>query len=286
MATKDEDGQELLSKDKVEATMDRLVDVIADQQEVDQAMSDGTDLLLESTLSGGIDNDELEAELDALEDEEVARATPSRSTAKTVASSKEHISPERPLASKKAIPPLPNDPFVSPLYSSTSAASGKRVADIPELASVKQRKVSQATIHSPRVSSAGLEPSEMANSLEYSQDNIEEAQSMVTDSSSEAYTSTRMETDRDGLESVDQKTMEPSRYTGKEREMADLTSQEERELEALLTDLGDIHAPKEDIPMKTADSRDRSAGLSENEDEAKEEMVTKTRKETRLMEHS
>ncbi|KAF9082285.1 hypothetical protein BGX23_012601 [Mortierella sp. AD031] len=283
MATKDEDGQELLRRDKVEATMDRLADVFADQQEVDQAMSDGADLLLENTLSGGVDEDALMAELDALEDQPETKPTPS--TVKTMAPPKKYTSPEKPLAIKKTTPPLPSDPFVTSLYGSTPATPGKRVAEIPEQTFVKQRKVSQATIHSPRLNSEGLEANEVLNNSRSTRDVSEQAEPMVTDSSPETLvsSSTRMETDQEASERT-QQTDEKEQHQEmdcKEEQQEGLSSQEARDLDALLTTLQDIHAPEGDTLMNNAIPRHRSVDVIESEDEDKKGSI----KARRMMEY-
>ena len=55
------------SIDKVNDTMDNLADVLADHQEIEQAMADGQEYLLSTaSTSYSLDEDDLERELDAL----------------------------------------------------------------------------------------------------------------------------------------------------------------------------------------------------------------------------
>ncbi|KAG0299655.1 hypothetical protein BGZ97_003602 [Linnemannia gamsii] len=285
MATKDENGQEMLSKDNVDTTMDRLADVFADQQEVDQAMSDGASLLMETVHAGDDDEDALLAELNAMEEaESLSKSTPS--TLKTTAPPKKQASPERPLVIKKATPPLPADPFVSPSYGPTPTTPGKRVAEIPVQAYVKQRKVSQATIQAPRLKGEGLEAGELSNSLGSLHDATEQAQPMFTDSSTEMQSTTPMETDRVISEPTGQENkgdLEKNLSAGEIEEDLEGDSNQEK----LMAELQDIRVPEEDIPMKTAIQREESVEPSESETEdAEGGEVTKVRKETRMMEHS
>lgn len=285
MATKDENGQEMLSKDNVDATMDRLADVFADQQEVDQAMSDGASLLMETVHAGDDDEDALLAELNAMEEAESSSKSTS-STVKASAPTRKHNSPERPLAIKRTTPPLPTDPFVSPSYGPTPTTSGKRVAEIPVQAYVKQRKVSQETIQPPRLKGEGQKAGELSSSLGSSHDASEQAQPMVTDSSPEMHSTIPMETDRIISEPTQQENKNEVEKilsaAGIEEELKGDSSPEK-----LMADLQDIRVPEEDFPMKTANQRDESVEFSESETEnAEEGAVKKVRKETRMMEHS
>lgn len=283
MATKDENGQEMLTRDNVDATMDRLADVFADQQEVDQAMSDGANLLMETTHTGEDDEDALMAELEAMaEAESTSMSAPS--TVKATTPPKKHTSPERPSAIKKTTPPLPTDPFVSQSYGPTPTTPGKRVAEIPVQAYVKQRKVSQATIHPPRSVGEEREAGEMSSSLGSSHEALEQAQPMATDSLPEMHSTTPMDTDRAVSESTGQEIKNQPGQSSCEDEIEDDTLNQEK----LMSELQDIHVPEDDIPMKSA-SR---VGLSESETEDAEEedeeekKVNTTRKETRMMEHA
>ncbi|KAG0258838.1 hypothetical protein BGZ95_004857 [Linnemannia exigua] len=273
MATKDENGQEIMSKENVEVTMDRISDVLADQHEVDQAMSDGASLVME-IIHPGDEDDDIMAELEAM-----ARAESSSvpSTVKSTPSSKKHISPERPLMVKKATPPLPTDPFISSSYGSTPATPGKRVADIPAQAFVKQRKVSQVTIHPPQLSSDGIKADEMSSSLGPPQESSEQAQPMVTDLSPETQSITLMETDRFSSESMEQKVKDQSEHSHS-MEGADLAiiSSDDK----VMAELQDINAPTNDISSLT------ESEAEDTKEENSEQKVKKTRKETRMMEHS
>lgn len=287
MATKDENGQEMLTRDNVDATMDRLADVFADQQEVDQAMSDGANLLMETTHTGEDDEDALMAELEAMaEAESTSMSAPS--TVKATTPPKKHTSPERPLAIKKTTPPLPADPFVWQSYGPTPTTPGKRVAEIPVQAYVKQRKVSQATIHPPRSVGEEREAGEMSSSLGSSHEALEQAQPMATDSLPEMHPTTPMDTDRAVSESTGQEIKSQPGQSSCEDEIEDDTLNQEK----LMSELQDIHVPEDDIPMKSASRRGEPVGLSESETEDAEEedeeekKVNTTRKETRMMEHA
>ena len=287
MATKDENGQEMLTRDNVDATMDRLADVFADQQEVDQAMSDGASLLMETTHTGDDDEDALMAELEAMaEAESTPASTPS--AVKATMPPKKHTSPERPLAIKKTTPPLPADPFVSQSYGPTPTTPGKRVAEVPVQAYVKQRKVSQATIHPPRSIGEGREAGEMSNSFGSSHETSEQVQPMATDSLPEMHTTTPMDTDRAVSEPTDQELKNQPKQSSCEDEIEDEIEDDTLNQENLISELQNIHVPEDDIPMKFASHRDDSVELSESETEGaeKEEKVNTTRKETRMMEHA
>ncbi|KAK3835019.1 MAG: Snf7-domain-containing protein [Linnemannia gamsii] len=271
MATKDENGQEIMSKENVEVTMDRISDVLADQQEVDQAMSDGASLVME-TIHPGDEDDDIMAELEAMAQAE-SSSTPS--TAKSTTPSNKHIIPERPLMIKKTTPPLPTDPFVSSSYGSTPATPGKRVAEIPVQSFVKQRKVSQANIHAPRLSSDGIEADEISSSLGSPQESSEQPYPMATDSSPVVQSTTPMETDRAPSESMEQKVKDHSEqsHSAEGASLATISSDDK-----IMAELQDIIAPTNDISTLIE---------SEAEDtEEEEEKEKKTRKETRMMEHS
>ncbi|KAF8933212.1 hypothetical protein BGZ47_010966 [Haplosporangium gracile] len=280
MATKDENGQEMLSRDNVDATMDRLADVFADQQEVDQAMGDGATLLMETTHTGD-DEDALMAELEALaEAESTSASTPS--TIKATTPPKKHTSPERPLMIKKNTPPLPADPFVSSNYGPTPATPGKRVAEIPVQAYVKQRKVSQATIQPPHLKDEGHETGDRSSSLGSSHEASEQPQPMATDSPPDTQTTTPMETDRVISEPTGQGAKNQPKQSSNETEIEENFLNQEK----LLTELQDIHIPEDDVPMKTVTQRHGSVEVSESETEDALEDVKRARKETRMMEHA
>ncbi|KAF9904900.1 hypothetical protein EC991_002263 [Linnemannia zychae] len=268
MATKDDNGQEIMSKENVEMTMDRISDVLADQQEVDQAMSDGASLVMETIHPGDDDDDAIMAELEAMVQAESSSAL---LTIKPITPPKKHTSPERPLAVKKTTPPLPTDPFVTSSYGSTSATPGKRVAEIPVQAFVKQRKVSQATINAPRLKSDGIESDEMPSRLGSPQETLEQPQPMATDPSPEIQTTTLMDTDRVLSESTDDKVKDQSKQTISV-ESADLATVSNND--RLMAELQYINAPTDDISSPI-----------ESEEENTEE-IKKTRKETSMMEHS
>ncbi|KAF9142335.1 hypothetical protein BG015_000958 [Linnemannia schmuckeri] len=281
MATKDENGQEMLSRDNVDAAMDRLADVFADQQEVDQAMSDGASLLMETTHTGDDDEDALMAELEALTEAESISAS-THSTVKATTPPKKHTSPERPLMIKKTTPPLPADPFVSPTNGSTPTTPGKRVAEIPVQAYVKQRKVSQATIQPSRLKDEGYGTGDRSSSLGSSHEASEQAQPMATDSPPEMHTTTPMETDRVISEPTRQGAKNQPKQRPSETEIEEVSLNREK----LLTELQDIHIPEDDVPMTAATQRGESVELSESETEDTVEDVKKARKENRVMEHA
>ncbi|KAF9921322.1 hypothetical protein FBU30_008689 [Linnemannia zychae] len=201
MTTKDESGQVLLNKENVDATMDRLADVFADQQEVDQAMSDGSSLVIETAYPGEDFEDSLAAELEAMLEAETTRAS---SNIQTISPPKKNTSPELPITIKKTTPPLPTDPFLSPSFDSSSTTSGKRFAEIPVHANVKQRKVSQDAIHPPRPSSDELEVEDMPASIRSPEEEPEQIQSLMKEPSIAIHDSVPMDTDLDAYEDVEE----------------------------------------------------------------------------------
>ncbi|KAF9133803.1 hypothetical protein BGX30_012147 [Mortierella sp. GBA39] len=285
MATKDENGQEMLTRDNVDATMDRLADVFADQQEVDQAMSDGANLLMETTHIGDDDEDALMVELEAMAEAE-STSTSAPSTVKATTPPKKHTSPERPLAIAKTTPPLPTDPFVSQSYGPTPTTPGKRVAEIPVQAYVKQRKVSQAAIHPPRSIGEGRQAGDKSSSLVFPHEASEQAQPMAADYLPDMHTTAPMDTDRAVSEPMGQEIKNQPKQSSCEDEIENDASNQE----SLMNELQDIHVPEDDIPMKSASHRDEFVELSESETEdaveEEEERVNTTRKETKMMEHA
>jgi hypothetical protein len=269
MATKGEDGAQLLSRDNVESTMDRLADVFADQEEVDEALSAGTDSLLESTLQGGLDEDELMAELEAL--------TESRGI-----NTEQLPAKQQPMAS-------------SPVESKSS--TGKRVAEIPEeVTVVKQRKVSQATIHSQRgntsADSAGSSeevspiPSAVSEDVE-SPMLIDGQERQVL----QAVGSHRMEADpvqssiaaSSSLEAAESTVMATSNHEEREDEESELVQEEEElstqdngELHDLMAQLEELHAPVKEPTSAVPSMAKNSSSLSTTSNKAQ--------KETRMME--
>jgi hypothetical protein len=152
-----------------------------------------------------------------------------------------------------------------------SSTPGKRVAEIPVQAYVKQRKVSQATIHSPRLKSNEIKSDEMSGRLGSPQETPELAQLMVTDSSVEMQSTTPMETDRVLLESTEHKANDQLEHSCS-AQGADLASISNSD--NLMAELQDLNVPTNDI-----------SNLTESEEESTEE-EKKARKEARMMEHS
>jgi hypothetical protein len=97
-----------LSVDSVEDTMEGVQNVLADQLEIEEAISDGQQRILEDS-SPGLD-EEVERELDALLKEEASRdmlaAMPSVPTAALPASAAEAYDEDRATAQKKQAVPL------------------------------------------------------------------------------------------------------------------------------------------------------------------------------------
>ncbi|KAI1306426.1 hypothetical protein EDD11_004757 [Mortierella claussenii] len=259
MGTKDQDGEQLLSRDKVESTMDRLADVFADQEEVDQAMSEGTEVFLQTTTPGGMDENELMAELDALmgQGNSVGPLSPILNNTAAVHKS---ASPERPIPVSRTSPSMPeSEPMmVSPSRSSSArdlqaassaiSISGKRVAEIPEQAFVKQRKVSQTTVHSQRQNSDELavDPSDHPTySVIGDSHNVPDLAATETDhdASESATEPSRMETGRLSADRVSDKVVHEG-----------LSKEEERDLDAMLHELEDIQVPEEDVHMHKSQS--------------------------------
>ncbi|KAG0056170.1 hypothetical protein BGZ83_006079 [Gryganskiella cystojenkinii] len=293
MSTRGEDGTELLSKDSVESTMDRLADVFADQEEVDEALSLGTESLLESSLPGGaVDEDELMAELDALATESTT------TTAKQV--------PNR----ARNTPPLANNGAAAASTTATDAKSsvGKRVADIPEEAAyvaTKQRKVSQASIQPQRGNSTDSAASTSTTSAvtvpvpasgSVSGDEVSSSSSVSIPTSNSDRTAevaelhqmivdthehvpTAVETPQSSVAmeglvtpaaSTSSASLSPLQTPSQEVE--GLSSQEERDLQDMLAELEDIHAPEDSITeLESKESEEGSTS-------------SKPRKESRMME--
>ncbi|KAG0308037.1 hypothetical protein BGZ98_009170 [Dissophora globulifera] len=286
MATKDEDGQQLLTRDKVESTMDRLADVFADQEEVDQAMNEGTEILLESSVSNGagMDEDELMAELDALMEPAQAEAASPVVKNPTIP----RRQGERPVPIKRTTPPVPQgESIVSP-----SSTPGKRVAEIPEHTTsfVKQRKVSQSTIHTQRredgddesvsftatsnvpeqVMSDADGPATGSVSNRKAESSIDQT-SMETDHAPSAITAAQAPNLASKQSPVSEITGAPRPHPVKSAVIADegLSEEEEQALKAMLSELEDIKAPEEDIHM----DKERVG-------------QTKAHKETRMLKYS
>ncbi|GJJ79170.1 charged multivesicular body protein 7 [Entomortierella parvispora] len=266
MSTKDQDGAQLLSRDNVESTMDRLADVFADQEEVDEALSAGTEGLLESSVPGGIDEDELMAELDALTESTVS-PSPSR---------------QAPVKIRSSSPPV-RDQTTEPMPLASSptegrSSTGKRVAEIPEQAVfVKQRKVNQATIHSQRGTNGAesVSPTPSCHSETVQEDAMALDQPETLENKQDTKDSImEPESTHDASESK-----ETSAASGEEthkQEVEGLSTQEERDLQAMLTELEDIGIPESLMtsgPSMATKVQDSSAAGSEN-----------PRKENRMME--
>ncbi|KAF9401625.1 hypothetical protein BGX21_001156 [Mortierella sp. AD011] len=275
MATKDQSGEQLLSVDNVESTMDRLADVFADQEEVDQAMSEGTQVLLQSTTSGAsIDEDDLMAELDALMDQ--GQKEPG-SPARKGAIPKKHTSPERHIPIKRTTPPITAEPILSPSspsslmeHSTVHSTSGKRVAEIPEQMFVKQRKVSQTNVHSQRKGNIEAEENENAVGSPTTESSRGQSPMIVVDSAEiEETRPSRMETDLVPL-SDSGETKEATRAPASSVPQG-LTLQEERDLAAILDELEGITAPDVDTPMYGVGSPQKPHSIADEDDKLQEE---------------
>ncbi|KAF9429742.1 hypothetical protein BGZ94_009641 [Podila epigama] len=171
MATKDQDGKQILSQNNVESTMDHLTEVLADQQEVDQAMSLGTDMFMETSVASGMDEDQLMAELDALAEQSkttdhiqpVEHSPKDMQIEQQFPEQVEKVKSVEQLATElPSVPTWNPEQPTSPITSTessqrqllTTAPAGKRAAEVPEQDSAKQRKVSQASAQSHRRNSA------------------------------------------------------------------------------------------------------------------------------------
>lgn len=237
MAIKGPDGKQLLTQDNIESTMDHLADVFADQQEVDQAMSIGADMLMESSVPSGMDEDELMAELDALADQKHTQPT---------TQAMEQPSPV--LMTKRTTPPL-SSPILSQQHQpSTSAISGKRVAE-PEEVFAKQRKVSQSSVQSHRRNSAEATTTAAPGSTppqETSPPTVPEEDAEATNNLSEP-----------GPMDFEAEIAESS-------EPLELSSQDQRDLALMLSELEDINAPEDTPDMESEPSIDTEVATSES----------------------
>ncbi|KAF9439125.1 hypothetical protein BGZ76_011363 [Entomortierella beljakovae] len=258
MSTKDQQGEQILSTDNVDNTMDRLADVFADQQEVDQAMSDGTEILLQNNVSG-IDEDDLIAELDAMMD-------------------KDQKGPSSPIISPSSIPSSPREQIIQ------HSASGKRFAELPEETFAKQRKVSQSTVHSQRKSSCDVEQIESQISSPLPEPTRELGKMAEEDSDETEKTRplSRMETDQTSHAVPIDLPRSPQYPTSKSSEV--LTSQEEQELGAILNELESINAPDVDILMQVEEQAQNPSSSLEDKKSPQEE--SKPRKEARVIQYS
>ncbi|KAG0012371.1 hypothetical protein BGZ81_001613 [Podila clonocystis] len=234
MATKGADGKQLLSQHNVESTMDHLADVFADQQEVDQAMSIGADMLIESSVPSGMDEDELMAELDALADQ--------KQTQPTAHASEQRSSPV--LATKRTTPPLSSSMTTQQhkLPPIASTTSGKRVAEIPEELFAKQRKVSQSSVQTHRRNSAEAT-----------------AQSTVQGSTPPQDASPPMVPEEDEKTTnhpSESGPMEVEPVSTESNESVELSSQDQRDLDLMLSELQDINPPEDTPDMDSEPSID------------------------------
>ncbi|KAF9334094.1 hypothetical protein BG006_002714 [Podila minutissima] len=235
MATKGSDGKQVLSQHNVESTMDHLADVFADQQEVDQAMSIGADMLMESSTPSGMDEDELMAELDALADQKQIQST--------TQAPEQRSSPV--LATKRTTPPL-SSPIPTQQHQRQPVApntSGKRVAEIPEEMFAKQRKVSQSSVQSHRRNSAEAT-----------------TQSAVQASTPQQETSPLTLPEEDEQATInpsESASMEVELVTTVSNEPLELSSQDQRDLALMLSELQDINAPEDEPDMDSEPSIDR-----------------------------
>ncbi|KAF9348994.1 hypothetical protein BGX26_012646 [Mortierella sp. AD094] len=297
MSTRGQNGEQLLSVDNVESTMDRLADVFADQEEVDQAMSEGTEVLLQNATSGAsIDEDDLIAELDALMDQgQMEPGSPVRKSAIP----KKHTSPERHIPIKRTTPPITAEPILSPPspsspmeHSMVHSTSGKRVAEIPEQMFVKQRKVSQTNVHSQRKGSIEAEDNENAVGSPTTESSRGQSAMIVADSEElEKARPSRMDTDLAPL-SDSGETLEATQAPLSTVPQG-LTLQEERDLAAILDELEGITAPGVDTPMYGAGSQQKShsaAGegdkFQEESEELSEAQESSKPHKTRVLEYS
>ncbi|KAI8354954.1 Snf7-domain-containing protein [Mortierella sp. GBAus27b] len=158
LATKDKDGRTILSHDNAEATMDELLEVFADQRQIDETISDGTDAL-QRTMMGTSDDDELTAELDDL----MNQSTTDPNSPVLASKHSTPTSNNSPVMLKQSTfsRPTPIKRSSSPKQGETTVAtspsgSGKRVAMLPKQPefAAKERKLSQNSVHSMRRNSS------------------------------------------------------------------------------------------------------------------------------------
>lgn len=237
MSTKGPDGKQLLTQHNVESTMDHLADVFADQQEVDQAMSIGADMLMESSVPSGMDEDELMAELDALADQKQTQSTTQAT---------ERLPPV--LTTRRATTPLSSPILPQQHQPSTSTTSGKRVAEPEEMFS-KQRKVSQSSVQSHRRNSTETTTNAAQGSTppqETSPLTVPEEDEEITNNPSEPVP------------------MDVEPETAESSEPLELSSQDQRDLALMLSELEDIKAPEDTPDMESEPSIDTDVATSES----------------------
>ncbi|KAF9180144.1 hypothetical protein BGZ51_006430 [Haplosporangium sp. Z 767] len=286
MAIRDQDGEKLLSRDKIDSTMDRLADVFADQEEVDQAMSEGTGVLLENTVPGGVDEDELMAELDALMDHKQAEIASPPPSLRITPPLKQQQNQERPIAIKRTSPTLQGESTLSPSSSPREHAMsspGKRVAEIPQQAFVKQRRVSQTTVQSHRRESQGRAASEHALGASAREEELEPP----SDTADNAPQTDALQMDTNQVQGVVPGPEDEELPTAVQGSPAVLSSQEERDLDAMLNELEDIKVPEDDQMMESHDQAEHTIIVSDEDSELEDvRSPVKTRKDVRMMEHS
>ncbi|KAF9961165.1 hypothetical protein BGZ65_011150 [Modicella reniformis] len=233
MATKNKDGEQILSRDNAEATMDHLAEVFADQQEIDEAMGDGA---LQRTMVGSTDDDELIAELDALMGPNATNSalpalasgnvTPISNNSPTIG--KQPVC-SRPIPIKRTSSPKQGE---IPPTSSPTSGSAKRVAELPKQAAsaAKQRKVSQTSVHSPR-----------RNSID--EDNVAKISSIPSGSEGRVTSSPPVETAIPSMMQIDRMPVASADD--------DDDDDDEREIQAMLRELDEIGVPQQNIPQDT-----------------------------------
>ncbi|KAG0333477.1 hypothetical protein BG004_000828 [Podila humilis] len=252
MATKGSDGKQLLSKDSVDSTMDQFAELFADQQEVDQALSIGTSMIMETSL----DEHEIMAELDALEAQQKQLQQQQQPPSQQQQEQKQQQKQQK----------------------QQQATTSKRVAEVPEELLAKHRKLSQSSVQSHRRNSTeaalsrSVTPPETTSPLAVATEEPEEEQDdgrinvrmAVTPTHASMATTVVIAGAGAGAVNNSQEEVVQDSSMPMEVEEAEsaeqLSSQDHRELAQMLLELEGIHVPEdnhasrptEDVESETA----------------------------------
>ncbi|KAF9578478.1 hypothetical protein BGW38_005697 [Lunasporangiospora selenospora] len=246
MDTRDENGEKVLSPEKVGSTMDRLSEVLADQQEIDMALNEGTEILVGHTVPGGVDEDELMAELDALMEVESTQEPTKPSHPAKRPSRESEMQTAQP--SKRLTPPLPSEARVSAppktigVRDQNSTSPGKRVAEIPGKSAMKQRRLSEMSIPSQDATVDVPPTSEIASSSY-----------VVPVTSSPTPSRAEPQTENSAFKATEVGTREQEMSSQTMEQNPTFTEEDQKHLDEMLSELEGIEAPESELPLPTQD---------------------------------
>ncbi|KAF9975625.1 hypothetical protein BGZ73_000639 [Actinomortierella ambigua] len=252
LTQKNEEGVQILSVDNIENTMDQLAEILADQEEVDEAVRNANEL-----VAPQVDEADLLEELDKLSSSPSVEA-PSTLMDTEMISADTTVTPQPAKTTVAALNTIAQPRSSSPVSTSTSTKESpttiqaqsmktKRVAESTDQ-TVKQRKLSQESVVNKRETDNQQISSETSSSDQESVSVSESPQLELADQtpSRASIPDTTSATGNISWPTIPEEQQQSS-VQQSTVELGVFNEQDEAELEALMMELGELKAPDAEI---------------------------------------